>query len=125
MSGGRHWEVGGIEAVAPPPSAVARCAVSGIQSRAVSGPRTFVRGLRRVRRRIRGIVPRSVAVLLYAALFIAAIPSSGCAETCSELQLICDRCNNPDHKNSCEQSVDNADDEVCAQNIDNFNDICP
>ena len=48
----------------------------------------------------------------------------GCGPDCEDLQEICDRCHDPTHKQSCEQSVDRDDTEECESNVDAFEDIC-
>jgi hypothetical protein len=50
--------------------------------------------------------------------------ASGCGPDCDDLQEICDRCHDPNQKQSCEESVDRDDREECASNVDSFEDIC-
>ncbi len=54
----------------------------------------------------------------------AAAGLAGCSDACEELQTICDRCQDPYHRSSCEASVDEDVQDSCEQNIDNFNNIC-
>lgn len=48
----------------------------------------------------------------------------GCADTCGDLQAICDRCGDPNQRASCENTVDVDDRDLCERNIDSFEDIC-
>jgi hypothetical protein len=58
------------------------------------------------------------------ALLIAFGPLSACGDSCEDLQVICDRCLDPNQKLSCEQSVDSDDQDHCDLQIDSFDDIC-
>ncbi len=48
----------------------------------------------------------------------------GCSGPCEELQPICDHCLDPNHKYSCERSVDRGAEDVCQQDIPNYCDVC-
>ena len=63
------------------------------------------------------------ASLLFA-LGVVLVTASGCGDACEELQPICDACQDPNQKNSCQYSVDEDDQEVCEKNIDDFGIIC-
>ncbi|MBW2455690.1 MAG: hypothetical protein JRI68_14320 [Deltaproteobacteria bacterium] len=67
-------------------------------------------------------------------LGLAALGALGaCGDACEDLQVICDRCQDPNHKASCEDFIDRAvyedhedhDPDACEQQIDAFDDICP
>lgn len=49
----------------------------------------------------------------------------GCGDPCAELQPVCNRCQNVGHKLSCEQSVDEGDEDLCQQDIDSYELVCP
>lgn len=65
---------------------------------------------------------RAVAWLATAAAL--ALASSGCTTSCEELQAVCDECEDPAHKASCEQSVDRDDQELCDEDVTSFCAIC-
>ncbi len=65
-----------------------------------------------------GVVGSSLALLF------ALGTLSACGDSCEELQVICDRCLDPNQKLSCEQSVDLDDQDHCDLQIDSFDDIC-
>jgi hypothetical protein len=65
-------------------------------------------------------MPRRLASL---GLFVW-LACAGCGDPCEDLQLICDRCQDPNHKAACEKSVDEDPDDVCEQNIDSYDAIC-
>ncbi len=64
---------------------------------------------------------RPAALVLVVA---AALSALGCGNPCVDLQEICDVCNDPDQKASCEGFVDRDVADACDSNIDNFNKIC-
>jgi len=63
------------------------------------------------------------------ALLAALATLSGCGDACEDLQVICDRCLDPNQKLSCETFIDQAVDEdqsdICEEQIDAYDDICP
>ncbi len=65
------------------------------------------------------IVPAALASVLALAALIG-----GCSDPCGDLQLICNRCNDPNHKDTCERLVDSGTHATCTEGIDNFNNVC-
>ena len=63
-------------------------------------------------------VARAVGGLLLAGL-------AACGDPCAELQDICEVCNDPNQRAACERSVDEDPAEVCEQNLDSYQRICP
>ena len=55
---------------------------------------------------------------------LVATSSVGCGNPCGDLQVVCDSCQDPNHKAACEQSVDNDSDDICEQNIESYDSIC-
>lgn len=72
---------------------------------------------RRVTARTRQAAGALLAFLTYAA-------ASGCGDSCEDLQVICDSCQDPNQRASCERSVDEGVQDVCEQDVDSFGDIC-
>lgn len=59
-----------------------------------------------------------------AVLAIAGATLAACGDPCEDLQVICDRCQDPNKKADCERSVDEDSDDLCEQNIDSYDSIC-
>ena len=64
------------------------------------------------------------AVGWLAAVAALGLASSGCTTSCEELQAVCDECEDPAQKASCEQSVDRADQELCDTDVTSFCAVC-
>ncbi len=55
---------------------------------------------------------------------LAWLAVSGCGDACSELQDMCDLCQDPNHKARCEASVDDDVQDVCEQHVESYEAIC-
>lgn len=61
---------------------------------------------------------------LFAAVALVSCFLPACGNPCEDLQLVCDKCKDANHKASCEASVDRDNQPLCQQDIENFNAIC-
>jgi hypothetical protein len=57
-------------------------------------------------------------------LALAAVAGGGCADPCETLQRMCDGCQDPNQKASCEQIVVAQSHDDCTQGLDSFKNIC-
>ena len=48
----------------------------------------------------------------------------GCGNSCEDLQAVCFYCDDPNHKASCEASVDGDDESRCDQDLINYCGVC-
>ncbi|MCA9625465.1 MAG: hypothetical protein KC731_40870 [Myxococcales bacterium] len=62
--------------------------------------------------------------LLCVASALSPAMAAGCANPCADLQDICDDCLDPNRRAACEQSVDEDTDEICEQNLENYDNAC-
>lgn len=63
--------------------------------------------------------------MIIAALVGAMLPAlAGCGDACDELQTVCDRCSDPNHRAACEASVDDGVQDACEQDIDSYDSVC-
>jgi hypothetical protein len=67
---------------------------------------------------------RDLRWLGLAVAMVLGVGSGACAAPCTDLQAICDQCQDPNHKAACERSVDEDSDDVCEQNIESYDSIC-
>lgn len=65
---------------------------------------------------------RGIIITLLLGATLPAIP--GCGDACNELQTVCDRCSDPNHRAACEASVDEGVQDTCEQNIDSYGNVC-
>lgn len=61
---------------------------------------------------------------LFAAMAWCCVTSTGCTGPCEELQGVCNFCEDPNHKASCESSVDRDDGDLCDQDVSNYCIVC-
>lgn len=76
----------------------------------------FARGLICLRLFARGLIACLVCSIWSA--------SVGCGNPCADLQEICDRCQDPNQKASCETTVDSGDGEQCGKSEGDYEDVC-
>ncbi|MBW2523434.1 MAG: hypothetical protein JRI23_04640 [Deltaproteobacteria bacterium] len=55
---------------------------------------------------------------------LVAAALSGCGDRCADLQDVCDLCEDPYHKATCESSVDADDGERCDRDVSNYCSVC-
>lgn len=65
---------------------------------------------------------KSVRVAVVALMGVFALP--GCADTCEDLQRLCNRCLDPNQRAACEAVVDSEDAETCQEGVDDYTNVC-
>jgi hypothetical protein len=59
-----------------------------------------------------------------AAGLLVVSPLAACGSTCSDLQLVCEECRDPNRRGSCEALVDQDVDDACEADLEAYRDIC-
>jgi hypothetical protein len=49
---------------------------------------------------------------------------AGCGDRCADLQEVCDLCEDPNQKSTCELTVDSDDGDRCDRDVGNFCTVC-
>ena len=67
---------------------------------------------------------RRTSLVAAALLLASGLACWGCANSCEELQTVCFYCDDPNHKASCEASVDGDDQTRCDQDLISYCGVC-
>ena len=68
--------------------------------------------------------PVSIALGVIAASLALGMFAGGCADTCADLQRLCNRCVDPNQKTACEALVDAEVADRCEQGVDDYTNVC-
>ncbi len=100
---------------------------SGEQEPIVSMDSGYERLVARTKRRQYGAsvkVRFSMALGLTLGALVSSSVWSGCADSCTELQRLCDLCRDPNQRSACEDVVDSEATDTCQRGVADYTNVC-